>query len=1182
MPDGHAGRISALEFGSFSILATGDYKGKLCFWDIETGKIIHELDLNSDNDEDNLIREIVAVPNQREFIIDDNGLLDYRFTSNRIINGDYGFSPVLSKSGKYLAIRYHDYPDSIKQLVQEDPFLFEMDYPNGRGAPLEGFVRIIQLDSLLEMQLYTININHIMDYMFSDSELELITLSNDGNKSLISIWNLKGDLLWSKESEFDFINIFPFKNNKICFQDRSGSIYDFDLISRQLNLYHKGSNSGLYSVSRSKRFGFSNDRRKLIVFEISKPDSIVFDLDNEIENYNQIHFDFNDETNHLAIAYETQIRLYDLTSRSVERLIVPDTKNVNVSVHNDQVIIDSYFINNYSSQIEGQIDSFKSISGWAASSTAGMNTIERDSSVIYSNNDLQLVAISPSGNSILYGVDDSLIFFVQDSLRFSFAGDKYEDIKTGYTFNNYKDIIIKDSAIFMSTYAKAPVINWLDFAGNVVKQFTSPTFYSYMDILDYEGIEKSSFGLQYSFSRSFFTNLFVTDKYIFANRDGLHIWDRRDGKELNTLKSSILALDESNDIFVTSRLYSRVTKNFILEIFYLGEPSTPVHILKGHQSPVNTAFIFDKGTKLVSQEQRGDIIIWDIRSGKELLRIRNYSNSGCIAYTPNGLYDGNLMGIDNAYFLKDLEVINISQLKDRFYEPDLLPKIFGYSKDPLRNTSGLELIELYPSIKLTNVSSDNHVVVNLKNRGGGIGKVKILINGKEVASDARAASFDPDSKQATINFSIEDHPYLIPGQENTITVQAYNKEGYLVSRGASITYTPDEKQVDPPNLYGIVVGSSNYRGESLDLKYAAKDANDFASALKLVGDKYFGNDKVFVKTLTTDNKDFTYWPTKENIERTFKEVSTTAGPEDVIVVYMSGHGTNYGGAEGDFYFLTSDANNADLKDPAIRKSVAISSDEWTEYIKWVPALKQVMVIDACHSGQLADDIMAARADKSSAEIRALERMKDRTGMYILSGSAADAVSYETSVYGQGLLTYSLLQGMKGAALRDEKFVDIMQLFEHSANTVPQLAKNIGGIQKPEVRVPYGGGSFDIGIVDVEVQNAINLPSPKPIFLRSSFQNEDTFNDDLNLSEQLDSSLRDLNAKDGNEQAIIFVDARKYSDAYSLKGRYQKLGEDYKVDVRIFKGEEIVNKFEIQSIQEGLKNQIIDKVLEIIK
>jgi hypothetical protein len=43
--------------------------------------------------------------------------------------------------------------------------------------------------------------------------------------------------------------------------------------------------------------------------------------------------------------------------------------------------------------------------------------------------------------------------------------------------------------------------------------------------------------------------------------------------------------------------------------------------------------------------------------------------------------------------------------------------------------------------------------------------------------------------------------------------------------------------------------------------------------------------------------------------------------------------------------------------------------------------------------------------------RAVEFLKDTTGTLILMGSAADRVSYEASKYGQGLLTYALLDGM---------------------------------------------------------------------------------------------------------------------------------------------------------------------------
>ena len=44
---------------------------------------------------------------------------------------------------------------------------------------------------------------------------------------------------------------------------------------------------------------------------------------------------------------------------------------------------------------------------------------------------------------------------------------------------------------------------------------------------------------------------------------------------------------------------------------------------------------------------------------------------------------------------------------------------------------------------------------------------------------------------------------------------------------------------------------------------------------------------------------------------------------------------------------------------------------------------------------------------------ALDRMKDRTGLYILAGCAADRVSYEATRYAQGLLTHRHGNGLAG-------------------------------------------------------------------------------------------------------------------------------------------------------------------------
>jgi hypothetical protein len=49
-------------------------------------------------------------------------------------------------------------------------------------------------------------------------------------------------------------------------------------------------------------------------------------------------------------------------------------------------------------------------------------------------------------------------------------------------------------------------------------------------------------------------------------------------------------------------------------------------------------------------------------------------------------------------------------------------------------------------------------------------------------------------------------------------------------------------------------------------------------------------------------------------------------------------------------------------------------------------------------------------------------------MFVLTGSAADKVCYE---YGQGLLTYSILQFMKTLVTQGDRPVDVMNLFRNN-------------------------------------------------------------------------------------------------------------------------------------------------------
>ena len=185
-----------------------------------------------------------------------------------------------------------------------------------------------------------------------------------------------------------------------------------------------------------------------------------------------------------------------------------------------------------------------------------------------------------------------------------------------------------------------------------------------------------------------------------------------------------------------------------------------------------------------------------------------------------------------------------------------------------------------------------------------------------------------------------------------------------------------------------------------------------AQALELGAKRLLGVDKVHMTLLTT-SKDGTP-PTRANLQKAFED-ARKAKPGDVLVVYLAGHGMAMPGREPgseDLYcYLTSEARGTDLSDPAIRRRYAITSAELTEWIKKIPALKLVMILDTCAAGAASKELTKPRVI-SGENIRAIDRLKDRIGSHILMGCASDKVSFEATQYEQGLLTHALLKGMK--------------------------------------------------------------------------------------------------------------------------------------------------------------------------
>jgi hypothetical protein len=257
------------------------------------------------------------------------------------------------------------------------------------------------------------------------------------------------------------------------------------------------------------------------------------------------------------------------------------------------------------------------------------------------------------------------------------------------------------------------------------------------------------------------------------------------------------------------------------------------------------------------------------------------------------------------------------------------------------------------------------------------------------------------------------------------------------------------------------------------------------------------------------------------------------------------------------------------------------------------AQKRILIFDACNSGQAIKEIisigkkeqnfLAARGDEKGKQIKAIEKLNERSGMFILSASASDQKAYEMGRYNQGILTYSLFKAIKDQPdiLEERKYLNISRWFNAAEKKVGELVRETGARQQPQI---VSTTNFNIGMVDEEVRSKIVLPFEKPLFPRSDFRNTDLRIDNLKLRNLVEKELDDISGN--NSSSILFSPDYDGANVYAISGDYTIAGDQVTASVLLTKGgTTIKTKFEVAGVadQPGkLAKSITVTVLEWLK
>ncbi|WP_298539973.1 caspase family protein [uncultured Aquimarina sp.] len=421
------------------------------------------------------------------------------------------------------------------------------------------------------------------------------------------------------------------------------------------------------------------------------------------------------------------------------------------------------------------------------------------------------------------------------------------------------------------------------------------------------------------------------------------------------------------------------------------------------------------------------------------------------------------------YFVKGLSTYSLLNYEIFLNRPDIILERLGFSdqttidiykkayqKRLRRNGLSEEIdilslpipeIQLINSNELSSSSKTGDVQVKLKHSSGAK-IITIYVNGVPISII-----------ETTQGKNIIEQTFKLSKGKNNISIVAKNKNSVESDPISFEIVNTKTKQKN--KTYFVGIGVSKYQDSTMNLKYADKDV---VSLTKLFKQQYGQN--LVVDTLTNASV------TKTNLAR-IKDKLLKTDIDDTVIISFSGHGLIDDNLS--FYFAPHDM---DFSYPSL---YGISYEEMQDLMTGIPARKKLMLIDACHSGELDNEqdlknivvtnenvtailprgvkgSIAVGNNKSRNLQSSFELMQslfydlDRgNGSYVISAAGGLEFAYEDRQWKNGAFTYSVIQGFKelGRTRYGNDGIITISEFKNYVENKVQLLTN--GHQKPTSR-----------------------------------------------------------------------------------------------------------------------------------
>jgi len=528
----------------------------------------------------------------------------------------------------------------------------------------------------------------------------------------------------------------------------------------------------------------------------------------------------------------------------------------------------------------------------------------------------------------------------------------------------------------------------------------------------------------------------------------IKVWSSQNGKLINELKGG-------TNVIYSPRFDSKgtnllaISDNAVVHTWNASS-GNPICEYNEKAGKVDYAHFYDNDNRIMVMAGNNSLSFWKTDSCKKAFSLHALNQQDFLFKTPDNYYMCPPGAAKVLYYAsKDLKVITFEQLDVKYNRPDKVMEATGCSDTLLIESYrkayykrlkklGIDTTSFKTGFTIPEADFENRNTTSYEQKNK---QLTLQITGSSTENLDRINVWInevPLYGQKGINLRLKNKKIMETSITDVNGIESYRQPLFVkyVSQKPTTAKT-----------YFIGLGINRFSDSIHNLNWSVKDIRDLANK--------FASKGAVIDTL------FDEGVTIENVLQLKKKLLLT-GEEDKVIIAYSGHGL----LSSDYdYFLSTYAVN--FNQPQIS---GLPYEELENLLDGIKARKKLLLIDACHSGEVDKEEMKnysvakdslekngvkgfiiTQTDNNKIGMKnSFEMMQELfvnvgrgTGTTVISAAAGTQFALERGDLKNGVFTYCLLDAMRG-----KNTLKISDLKKVVTEKVPQLTN---GLQKPTFR-----------------------------------------------------------------------------------------------------------------------------------